>query len=105
MASRVVIAAGQTFVMEAEFTDPDTGELTNPTTVVFTVTSVDWSGRYITESYTWSGVDTQYVTNESSGLFRGVYVPASNVQDFRAKMTGSGAITGASESLWVIVVP
>jgi hypothetical protein len=105
MTNRIVISAGQTFVMEAEFTNPDTGELANPTSVDFTVVREDWGGRYVTETVPWAGVDTPYVTNESTGVFRGVYKPDSETDEFTAKISGSGAITGASESFRVIVVP
>lgn len=105
MTSRVVIPAGQVFVMEATFADTDTGVPANPSEVTFAVTRVDTGGRYVVESYVWSGVDTQYVLNESTGVFRGYYTIPEDVWEFQAKMTGTGAVNGASETLRVLVVP
>jgi hypothetical protein len=105
MASRVVIAAGQTFVMEATFTDADTGVLTDPTAVSFVVTYTDWGGRYYSLTYPWAGVDTPNVAKESTGVFRGIYPIGSAVTEFTAKMTGTGAVVGASEELRVLVIP
>lgn len=103
--TRVVIPAGQAFVLESTFTDTDTGALTNPTTVSFVITYTDWGGRYFSLTYPWAGVDTENVTNESVGVFRGVYIIGSGVTEFTAKMSGTGAIIGANEEVRVLVVP
>lgn len=105
MTSRFIIPAGQVFVMEATFTDADTGVPANPTEVVFSVTRMDTGGRYVVESYTWSGVDIPNVTNESAGVFRGIYTPPSYVQEFQAKMVGTGAVVGGAEAMRVLIVP
>ena len=105
MTSRVVLPVGQVFVMEATFTDADTGELANPTAVTFTITRIDYGGRYVKETYAWAGANTQYITNESVGVFRGVFEPPTGITEFQAKMVGTGAVTGGSETIRVLLVP
>lgn len=91
--------------METTFADTATGTATNPTTAQLVVTYTDWGGRYYSETFIWSGTETENISNPTVGSIVGEYIIPAGVQEFTAKVIGTGAVIGASEEIRVLVVP